>query len=108
MAKATFVQKGNNIDYVPAEDVAYMDVVPLKNRIGVALEDIKAGETGSVTLTGVFDIPAGNGAIDAGAAVFYDTDAEKIVAASGANTVEAGYTVEAKTAAATVARVKIG
>ena len=40
MATATFVQRGENIDYVAAANTAYMEVVPLAARIGVALEAI--------------------------------------------------------------------
>ena len=36
----------------------YMEVVPLAARIGVALEAIAKGATGTVTLTGVFRLPA--------------------------------------------------
>ena len=61
MAKATFVQKGDNIDFTAAADIAYMDVVTLTDRIGVALENIANGATGTVTLTGVFEFPAATG-----------------------------------------------
>lgn len=50
MATATYVQRGENIDYVAASNTAYMEVVPLAARIGVALEAIAKGETGTVTL----------------------------------------------------------
>ena len=43
MAKAVFVQKGDNIDFTAADAVEYMDVVPLEDMVGVALENIPAG-----------------------------------------------------------------
>lgn len=108
MATAVFVQKGSNIDYTATQDIAYMEVVPLISRIGVALEDIKNGEKGTVTLVGVFDLPAGSGAIAVGQDVFFNTSTGKIVTESGSNTVPAGIAIDPKSAAGNTARVRIG
>ena len=110
MAKATFVQTGDNIDYTAASDIEYMDVVKLTDRIGVALEAIPNGETGTVTLTGVFDIPAatGNGtALTVGQKAYWDATNSVITPTATDNTF-AGYAVAAKATAGAVARVRIG
>lgn len=108
MAKATFVQLGKNIDYTATEAVEYMAIVPLTTCVGVALENIEAGGTGTVTLEGVYDMPAGTSeAIDAGAAVYYDATNDVITATAGSNT-PAGMAVAAKTASASTVRVRIG
>lgn len=108
MATATFVQRGENIDYVAAADTAYMEVVPLAARIGVALEAIAKGATGTVTLTGVFRLPAATGVLAVGAEVYWDTKAGNIVGTKGDTTVFAGYAVEAKAEAGTAVNVRIG
>ncbi len=108
MATAKFVQIGQNIEYTATADIAYNDVVAFGSCTGVAQEAIASGETGTITLVGVFDIPAATGAITAGAQVYFDTNNDVIVAASGSNTVPAGIAIAAKTEAGTTARVKIG
>lgn len=108
MATATFVQRGENIDYVAKSNTAYMEVVPLAARIGVALEAIAKGETGTVTLTGVFQLPAATGALDVGAEVYWDTKAGNIVGTKGDTAVFAGYTTEAKTESGATVAVRIG
>lgn len=109
MAKqAAFVQKGNNIDYTAAADIAYGDVVPLETRIGVALEDIAAGATGSVTVTGVFEAAAVTGtAFSVGDALYWDETQKKLTKTDTDN-IPAGWATEPKASAGTAARVKIG
>ena len=107
MAKATYIQKGNNIDYLATADIGYMDIVPLTSRIGVALEDIPAGNVGSVTLTGVYEMPAATAlAITVGDLVYYNVTNGNIT--KTAADVPAGVAVESKTSSATTVRVKIG
>lgn len=106
---ATYVQPGYNVDYTPTEDKAYREVVALGACIGVTNAIIKAGETGSITLTGVHKIDAEAGtAIDFGAQVFFDKKKGLIVAAAGTNTVPAGMAVSAKAEAGTTCLVRIG
>ncbi len=109
MAKATFVQKGDNIDYTAGADIAYMDVVALTDRIGVALENIANGATGTVTLTGVFDFPAATGSgkgLTVGQKVYWDTT-NSVITPTATDNIFAGYAVAAKTTTAEVARVRI-
>ena len=104
---AKFVEKGDNIDYTAASDLAYMEVVPLASRVGVALEPIAAGSVGTVTLTGAFEMPAATGAIAVGAEVFWSTATNNIVAATGEKTVHAGWAIAAKAEAGTTVLVRI-
>lgn len=106
-AVAEFVQRGDNIDYKAEKDIAYMEVVPLAERIGVAMEAIAKGDTGTITLTGAFKLPAESGtALAVGAKVYWNAENNNVTATAG--TVLAGYVVEAKAEAATTAVVRIG
>ena len=107
MAKAEYIQRGDNIDYTAAANIAYMEVVPLSARIGVALAEIPKGETGTVAITGAFRFPAATGKIDVGAEVYWDKTQNVIVGASGASTVRAGHLIAPKAQADTTALVRI-
>lgn len=103
--KAIYVQKGEALDYAPAENVKNGAVVPLGARIGIAAGDIPAGGTGTVHVEGVYRLAKAAGeAVARGAAVYYDAAADVITAkASGesgegdakttVNHVPAGYAV---------------
>ncbi|MBQ9377982.1 MAG: DUF2190 family protein [Schwartzia sp.] len=107
MAKAVFVQKGENIDYKAETDIGYMDVVPMEKCIGVALEEIASGATGAVSLTGVYELPAATSlTISVGDAVFWNTTNENID--KDESGVPAGIAVEEKASAGTSAKVKLG
>ena len=58
MATATHIQKGDIIDFTATTDIAYLEVVPLANKIGIALEPIATGATGSLSVTEVWELPA--------------------------------------------------
>lgn len=55
--KATYWQRGENLDYTPEKAVENGEVVSLGTRIGVAGGDIKAGELGHLHVVGVFEMP---------------------------------------------------
>ncbi len=57
MPQATFVHEGDAVDFVPAAAVAAGAVVVQGNLVGVARRDVAAGQTGSLAVTGVFDLP---------------------------------------------------
>ena len=108
MAKAIFVQKGNNIDYTPNSAVEYMEIIPLEDCVGVALEAIAANETGTVTLTGVFEFPAATGtAVKVGEKVYWDSTNSVITTTASGNTL-AGYAISAKASADATVKVRIG
>ena len=54
--KAIYWQKGEALDYTPAEDVKNGAVVVLGSRIGIAAGDIPAGGTGTVHVEGVYKL----------------------------------------------------
>lgn len=105
-AVAEYVQRGDNIDYTAADDIVYMQVIPLTARIGIALEAIPKGETGTVTLTGAFRLPAASVAMTLGEKLYWDATAGNVTATQG--DIVAGYATEAKAEAGTTVAVRIG
>lgn len=95
---AKYWQKGEVLDYKASAAVKNGEVVSLGTRIGVAGEDIAAGETGHLHVVGVFEMEKATGAVTMGAAVYYDETNKKIttVASTGessskVNNIPAGY-----------------
>ncbi len=110
MAKGTFIQNGKVIDWTngTGSDVAYHDVVPLTNRIGIADEAISNTDTGSLAVTGVWELPAvNNAAFAVDDAVYWDVSAGKLTKTSTDN-IAAGWCVAAKAETGTTAKIKIG
>ncbi len=85
MAKGFYVQEGKTIDYTNTGDAAigYCDVVPLTSRVGVAACDIPKGGKGSLSISGVYELPADTTAMTVGQPVHWDTAAGKVVAEAG-------------------------
>ncbi len=71
---ARYVQKGESIDYRPETDVKFQTIIPFGGFVGITRLDIRAGELGAVAVTGVFESPKANEAIDVGDAVYWDTE----------------------------------
>lgn len=103
---AKYWQKGEVLDYTATDKVANGEVVSLGTRIGVAGEDIAAGETGHLHVVGVFEMAKATGAITMGAAVYYDT-AEKNITATASGNVPAGYAAAPAASADTTVLVKL-
>ena len=82
---ARYVQKGDAIDYRPAEAVAAGDVVIIADLIGIARLDIEANTLGSLAVVGVFDVVKADGAIPSGSTVYWDAGAKKATTVSGSN-----------------------
>ena len=103
-----FIQPGHVMDYentgVAAADITAGSVVVFDDRIGVAAVDIGIGETGSVSMTGVFELPKGNANLTQVQAVFWKSD--KI--GTDNTGVPAGYVFDAAPAADVLVSVKIG
>ncbi len=57
MPQATFVHEGDAVDFAPVAAVAAGTVVVQGNLVGVARRDVAAGQTGSLAVSGVFDLP---------------------------------------------------
>lgn len=94
---AKYWQRGETIDYTATGDLANGDVVNLATRIGVAGDDIAAGETGAVHVVGVFEMPKATDAVTVGQALYWDAAAEKITTTAGGSSANtpAGWAVAA-------------
>lgn len=106
MSKATYWQRGESLDYKNGGTavIEANSIINLGTRIGVAGTSINPGEIGSVHVTGVWEIEkTGTGAIDMGAAVYYDGTG---ITTDNSGT-PVGYAAAAAEAAATVILVKL-
>lgn len=110
MAKeAVKIQEGGVIDYTAGGTIANGDVVPLTDRIGVALDDAVSGDIISIALEGVFEITGKTAdTFAAGTVVYFDATAREITTTDTSNT-PAGIAVTAKAgSSAGTVNVKIG
>jgi predicted RecA/RadA family phage recombinase len=62
---ASYVQKGDVLDYTPAAAVAAGDVVVIGSLVGVAPVAIAANAMGSLAIDGVWSMPCSTGATGA-------------------------------------------
>ena len=81
---ASYVQRGEYIDFVPVADVHAGDVIVQGKFVGVSKLDIAAGKLGAIATGGVFDLLKGNEAIAVGAPVYFNA-ADKVATASADN-----------------------
>lgn len=82
MAK-TFIQEGKVLDYTAASAVKSGDVIAMGQLLGVALDDIAAGETGPVQVDGVWELPKlSTAVINQGESVNWDASANEFDANS--------------------------
>lgn len=119
MAKATYWQRGESLDY-PNSSGSQIDaktIVVLKSgatgRIGVIGNDIPNGATGSVHVTGVFEMAkSSTNAIALGEDVYWDGTGITEASNDGGGTPtyypKAGFAAAAAVASATKILVKIG
>ena len=96
MAKATYWQKGDKIDYKNSGSTVIEsgEIVAFGSMVGIAGMDIPVGAIGTLVLSGVFKMPKATGAITAGAKVYYDAAAGNITETASSNT-PAGIAVAA-------------
>lgn len=107
MAKATFWQRGETLDYKNSTDkvIAENTIIPLGTRIGITGTSINPGETGSIHMTGVFEIKkTATTEVTMGAAVYFDGTG---ITATATNNTPAGYAAAAADAAAGLILVKL-
>ncbi len=108
MGKATYWQRGETLDYINTGTVVIEanTVITFGGRIGIAGTDILPGETGSLHVTGVFEMPkTAEGAVGMGTDVYFDGNG--ITDTKGTGTVMAGYAAQPAAAADTVILVKL-
>ncbi len=108
MSKAEYWQRGEAIDFVndTEETIEANEIVAFGSRVGIAGTVIEPGETGSLHVFGVFEMPKGDGEIETGADVAYDADAGT-VSAAGEGATAIGYATEAAAADDETVKVKL-
>jgi predicted RecA/RadA family phage recombinase len=109
MAKATYIFKGETIDYVnpsTTKSIEAGDIVNLTTRIGVAATDIPASGLGALNVVGVYALPKSNIAISIGDAVYYSASSNAVTKTN--TDIPCGFAVAAATASDATVQVKIG
>ena len=102
--KASFVQLGQAIDFVPSRDIAAGEVLTCNGIAGIVKIPVKAGCLGALHLSGVFDIEKADEAVTAGDKVFFNTSSGKATVSSAGN-VFLGIASASSTAGAQFVRV---
>ncbi|MGN0706584.1 MAG: DUF2190 family protein [Faecalibacterium sp.] len=106
---ANYQQPGAAIDYINTteETIKAGQVVALSTRIGVAGTEIPVSGVGSLHVKGVYVMPKATGAIDIGAEVYFDSDADNITTTADGN-VRAGWAIAAAKNDDATVQVSIG
>tara|TARA_B100000459_G_scaffold52626_1_gene28140 strand:- start:10522 stop:10845 length:324 start_codon:yes stop_codon:yes gene_type:complete len=74
-----FVQNGNSLDLVASSSYSSGDIVIEGNLVGVAVTDIASGETGAVSVSGVYEFTKESAATLAqGDIAYYDASTKKL------------------------------
>lgn len=110
MATATFIRNGSVIEYSNSgsSTIHYGDIVVVSSIVGVAVTDIPAGDSGNLSIVGVYEFPADNTvAFSAGDKLYWDATNSKATKTATSNTL-LGICMDAKATAGTFANVKIG
>ena len=108
MSKATYIQRGESLDYKnpTSKLIEAGTVISMVSTIGVAGTNIPAGQVGSVHVIGVFEIEKTDSTeILFGTPVYFDGTG--ITATSGGSTTPAGYAAANAAAADTTIAVKL-
>ncbi|MCZ2498143.1 DUF2190 family protein [Xylophilus sp. Kf1] len=96
-----FIQIGDVLDYTPVADVSSGALVVIGARVGVAVADIKAGNTGALRVKGVAEFAKKSADTPAqGALLYWDAAAGNLTTTAGGNTL-AGYAAAAAGAGTT-------
>jgi len=101
---ATFVQRGEAVDFVPSRDVEAGEVLSFGSLLGIVKILVRAGENGALHLSGIYDVAKLQEAIPAGSRVFWKEAGHVATAESTGN---AFLGVAAAHAPATAGRVRI-
>ena len=105
-----FVQEGCSLNYTngTGNDIAGGDVVVYGSLLGVAETDIPDGETGTVHVEGVWNLPKATGtALDAGDRVYWDADNSLIKKTKAAGYVLAGTVTDDAASGDTTVNVRL-
>lgn len=102
-----FQTHGNVINHTPTAAVTSGSVVLIGSRIGVAVADIAANDTGSVQVVGVFNVAKlSTDNMTQGALVYWDNTNKRLTTTASGNTL-AGFAFDAAGAGTTTVNVKI-
>ena len=82
---ATYVQKGETIDFRPETPVAAGDIFFIGGIAAIAKLDIPAYNLGALSITGVFDIAKNGSSFEIGNDVYWDDTAHKATSTENAN-----------------------
>lgn len=106
--KATYWQKGNTLDYknTGSKKIDAGTVVILNKRIGVAGTDIEVNTTGSVHVTGVYEMNKAAEMLEIGEELYYDSGNDVVTKTE--TTIRAGYAAQSKDSSDSKVMVKIG
>lgn len=79
---AKYIQPGNAISYQNNgdTDILACETVPLGTRVAIAGDTIKAGETGTLMLTGIWEMETDGSVFAVGDPVYYDSASGKVTA----------------------------
>lgn len=106
---AQFIQEGAAIDYTPGADVAAGAVVVTNDLVGLTKSLIKANTTGSLYVTGVYEVPKAAGvgtAIAFGITLYWNAAGQQATATAAGNK-PMGKCVRAASDADTTVRVRL-
>lgn len=81
--QAQRVKVGETTEYTPSGAVAAGEVVIQNGLVGIAPAPIAANELGSLDVEGIFKMVKATGAINAGAAVYWDADGNPVSGTAG-------------------------
>lgn len=107
--EATYLQKGEHIDYTPSVAVDAGEVLVIGDTVAVAPRPIAANTLGAVTIEGCFRMPkaVGSGtAIAAGVKVYWNAAETEVTTTASTHKV-AGHTIAAATDDDTTVAVKL-
>lgn len=77
---ATFVQRGEAVDFTPSRNVAAGDVLMFAGVAGIVKIPVRAGELGALHLSGVYDVAKGTDSLAAGDKVYWNHLTEQATA----------------------------
>ena len=108
------ISDGNIIDFTNStgSKIDSGDVVVIGKFCGVAVADIPNGETGAVSIEGVFDLPkkTSTDTMSVGDALAYNSGVVKVAGSTGitiGKDVIVGYAIQASSSASTTVRAKL-
>ncbi len=102
-----YIRPGDVIDHVASGAKTAGQVVLIGTKIGVCVADIANGATGSLQVTGVFNIAKlTTDVVAQGAALYWDNGNSRLTTTVGSNTL-AGYATDAAGNGATTVNIKI-